>query len=175
MPHEDERWRGETVDQQSDLLVDMQVERPAYLPHALPPQPVLGSPEQGGKDGGIIHRLEHAEVAGPIRVLPQVQFIDLRGNPPDRATLATGDPGTQARMLEKVVGRGQALALFEFERGDPGGVSGVDPVGQLEEAAPLLAPCHHLQRNVTCPAIGHRCPVYYAPLRRHPWAPGRAV
>ena len=175
MSHQDEGRGRETVDQEADLLVDMQVEWPANPLHALFPQPGLGLAEQGGKDRRIILSLQHTEIAGPISVLLQVQIIDLRGNPAHRKTAASGNPGAQPRMLKKVVVWGEALALFKIQRGDPGGIRGVDPVGQLQEAAPLAALCHHLHRDATCSVIGHRRPACCTPFRHRPWAPGRAV
>jgi hypothetical protein len=50
-------------------------------------------------------------------------------------------------MIEKVVGGGEPLALFEVQGSDPGRVARVKTVGQSQELTHLASLGHRLQGN----------------------------
>ena len=143
--HQHEGGRREAVHQQTDFLVDVQVQRTAHPLHTLTEKPAFGGPKQGIEQGRVILCLEHAEITDPLTVLLLLQFVDLRGDPTHRVTIAPGDPGSPARMLEKMVLGGKTLALENIQRSNPGRVRSVDSVWHREEMPQLTTLRHHFQ------------------------------
>ncbi|MFD2407620.1 hypothetical protein ACFSVK_20780 [Azorhizophilus paspali] len=133
MAHHDRRRSFETLDQQAAFLVDGQVERTGYPERAPLPQPLLGRRHQGGEDGGIVDRLQHAEVARVRAVRLAMQPIHLGADAPDGLVARPGDPGLPIEVGEDRVLRRQVVAAFDEKGLHPVRVVAVEPARQADE------------------------------------------
>ena len=91
----------EAVQQDADVAVDREVEGTDHALHALRAQPLLGGGEQRREHGGIVDRLEHAEVSGRVGVAFDAQLVDLGADAADRAPVAVGHEETHLGVLEE--------------------------------------------------------------------------
>jgi hypothetical protein len=129
----------EAVDEDADVAVDREVERTEHASHALRAQPLLGAAEERGEHVGIVDRLERAEVAGRVVVALDAERVDLRGDPADRLAPAIGDEQLHLGVLEEGALRREIVPLLGAEWWHPGGIVGVDRVGQVEEIAQIAS------------------------------------
>src|SRR4030095_1172051 len=83
MSHHEERTRRKAVDEESDFLIDAQIERPDDAIHAACAQPILRRSEEIAYEIDIVRGLEHAEIAECGTTLARVQAIDLRTDAAD--------------------------------------------------------------------------------------------
>jgi hypothetical protein len=148
-PHHQHRRRIETLDQEAAFLVDRQVERPQHALHAARAQPVLSDIEQGAKDGGVVLGVEHAEMAGGVLVLLEIEPVDLRADPADRLALAIGEPIPALGMLKiGVFVEAQALAALHQERRHIARAVAIEVVRQPDERIQLAPPIDGLDADL---------------------------
>src|ERR1700759_2367401 len=111
----------EALDQDADLLVHVERERPDHPRRAAGAEPASGGVDQLLRDLDVVDRVEKSEEAGVVLVDALVFAIDLSRAAPNDATRAPGgEERGVAALEERVLRRGQTLAQLEVQMGDPG-------------------------------------------------------
>jgi hypothetical protein len=80
-------------------------------------------------------------------------MVDMRGDPPDNRTAAAGEEQLDVGMVEKrVLARGDQLERLHPQRRHPGGIAGIEPVGELDKSLAFGLGVDRSNRNF---CLGH--------------------
>ena len=143
MGHHEEGGRFKALDEQTALVVERGIGRPANRRHALTMQPVLGRIKQAPRRLGIVVALEEAKEAPLLLVALDVAGIHDRRDPPHIAAT----PGRQERPALRPLVKGvrpepEQFFLRHDERRHPARIVAIDSPRQLDEPLPLCTGVH---------------------------------
>lgn len=100
----------------------------------------LGGVEESLEHGGIVDRLQEAEMAGGIVMGLQVEAVDLGANAADRRGTPPGEPeACLAVVEERVAAAVEQLADLSPQRRHPVWVPRIDAVGQIHEMSEVAS------------------------------------